>query len=458
MAYSLAPVIKQQFFDDNGDPLAGGKIYSYQAGTTTPQATYTSSTGGTPNANPVVLDAAGRAAIWLNTDLSYKFLIKTSADASVFNEDNIIGLSTNNSVATASIQDLAVTTAKLADDSVTSAKLQDDASIDANRAVTANHIRDGIISPIKLSSASVAGNSNISITTSVASNALTVSLKAFSGSDASATNPIKIRFRSSSLSDGVPVVRSVTGALSVVVPSTTTLGTTNGVAEFIYLYAIDNAGAVELALSADAFPDEGATLNTTAISGGSSRGTLYSTAARTGVAIRLLGRIQITEATAGTWASNATAISVAPFSQGSRSMVRVYTANGYGSTNTKIRRFTNTATNIGTAITYADSATLGASFTINESGVYSITFSDNGSGVAGSTGISLNSTQLTTSLPSITDADRLAEAAYIATANQSSVSSWTGVLKSGDVIRAHTDATAAGSSNKVNFTICQVSR
>lgn len=154
MAYSLAPVIKQQFFDDNGDPLAGGKIYSYQAGTTTPQATYTDSTGATPNANPVILDAAGRAAIWLNTDLSYKFLIKTSADVSVFNEDNIIGLSTNNSVATASIQDLAVTTGKLADDSVTAAKLADSASIDANRAVTTDHIRDAAVTRAKLTTGS----------------------------------------------------------------------------------------------------------------------------------------------------------------------------------------------------------------------------------------------------------------------------------------------------------------
>jgi hypothetical protein len=155
MAFSLAPVIKQQFFDDNGLPLAGGKIYSYQAGTTAPQATYTSSTGITANANPVILDASGRAAIWLNTDLSYKFLIKTSADVSVFNEDNIIGLSTNNSVATASIQDLAVTTAKIADNAVTSTKLASDPTIDLNRAVTANHLRNDSITTLKILDANV---------------------------------------------------------------------------------------------------------------------------------------------------------------------------------------------------------------------------------------------------------------------------------------------------------------
>jgi hypothetical protein len=49
-----------QFFDNNGDPLAGGKICTYAAGTSTPQAVYTDSTGGTPHSNPVVLDSAGR--------------------------------------------------------------------------------------------------------------------------------------------------------------------------------------------------------------------------------------------------------------------------------------------------------------------------------------------------------------------------------------------------------------
>jgi hypothetical protein len=59
-----------------------------------------------------------------------------------------------------------------------------------------------------------------------------------------------------------------------------------------------------------------------------------------------------------------------------QSCIRLNTANGYGSTNTVVRRFTNVVLNQGTDITYADSATLGASFTINTSGVYSITWGD----------------------------------------------------------------------------------
>jgi hypothetical protein len=114
MAFTLAPVIKQRFLDANGDPLSGGKLYTYAAGTTTPQATYTDSTGVTPNANPVVLDSNGYAAVWLNQALSYKFVLKDSLDNSIFTTDNVIGLLTTDSVTTDSIQDRAVTGEKIA--------------------------------------------------------------------------------------------------------------------------------------------------------------------------------------------------------------------------------------------------------------------------------------------------------------------------------------------------------
>lgn len=65
--------------DSNGLPLAGGLVYTYLAGTLTPQVTYTTQGGGSPNANPVVLDASGRASIWLDPALSYRFIVKTSA-------------------------------------------------------------------------------------------------------------------------------------------------------------------------------------------------------------------------------------------------------------------------------------------------------------------------------------------------------------------------------------------
>lgn len=85
---TLAPYPKLQFFDDDGDPLAGGLLYTYAAGTSTPLATYSDVALATPNANPVVLDAAGRATVFLSAT-SYKFVLKTSAGATIWTADNI---------------------------------------------------------------------------------------------------------------------------------------------------------------------------------------------------------------------------------------------------------------------------------------------------------------------------------------------------------------------------------
>ena len=81
-----------QFFDNNGVPLAGGLIYTYLAGTNTPAATYTSSTGLIAHSNPIVLDAAGRIAtgeVWLTSGVDYKFLVKTSLGVQLGSYDNI---------------------------------------------------------------------------------------------------------------------------------------------------------------------------------------------------------------------------------------------------------------------------------------------------------------------------------------------------------------------------------
>lgn len=137
------------------------------------------------------------------------------------------------------------------------------------------------------------------------------------------------------------------------------------------------------------------------------------------------------------------------------SMIRLNTANGYGSTNTKIRRFTNVVTNQGTDITYTDSATLGASFTINTNGVYTISYNDQFN-ASSAIGLSLNSNQLTTNIASITTTNILA-AGYSAGANLPVFTGHTGYFVAGVVIRPHTDGAAAGTStNAVQFTITRV--
>ena len=85
----------QQFFDNSGIPLSGGKLYSYAAGTTTPQATYTSVTGLTAHTNPIVLNSAGRVAtgeIWVTAGQNYKFVLETSTNVMLVTWDNITGI------------------------------------------------------------------------------------------------------------------------------------------------------------------------------------------------------------------------------------------------------------------------------------------------------------------------------------------------------------------------------
>ena len=85
----------QQFFDNSGVILSGGKLYSYAAGTTTPQTTYTSAAGNTAHTNPIVLNSAGRVAtgeIWLTAGSNYKFALYTSADVLITTWDNITGI------------------------------------------------------------------------------------------------------------------------------------------------------------------------------------------------------------------------------------------------------------------------------------------------------------------------------------------------------------------------------
>ncbi len=76
----LSPLPKQRFTDANGNPLSGGKVFTYAAGTNTKQNSYTDSTGATPNANPVILDSRGEAAIWLDQTLAYKVTLSPSTD------------------------------------------------------------------------------------------------------------------------------------------------------------------------------------------------------------------------------------------------------------------------------------------------------------------------------------------------------------------------------------------
>ena len=86
---ALMPSPKVTILDSNGDPLSGGHCHTYETGTVTPLATYTDATAGTANANPVVLDAAGRADIWLGTTGAYTIDCDDSSNANVWSVDGV---------------------------------------------------------------------------------------------------------------------------------------------------------------------------------------------------------------------------------------------------------------------------------------------------------------------------------------------------------------------------------
>jgi hypothetical protein len=86
---TLMPFPKFQAMTTAG-PLAFGLVYTYQAGTTTPLATYTDQGGGTANANPLTLDAQGEADVWFIAGDSYKVSVHDANDAPLWTVDNII--------------------------------------------------------------------------------------------------------------------------------------------------------------------------------------------------------------------------------------------------------------------------------------------------------------------------------------------------------------------------------
>jgi len=95
MAVNLSPIGNGfQFFNNDGLPLNAGKLYTYQAGSTTPLATFTDSSGLIANTNPIILGTDGRppSTIWLTEGFFYKFLLATSSNVTIQTYDNIYGI------------------------------------------------------------------------------------------------------------------------------------------------------------------------------------------------------------------------------------------------------------------------------------------------------------------------------------------------------------------------------
>lgn len=303
---------------------------------------------------------------------------------------------------------------------------------------------------------------NLSIAATVSANALTISLKTKAAATASVTDPIKIGFRNATAATGTYTVVSVTGALTTVISSGSTGGQVSAQPEKTYVYALNNAGTAELAWSSSRVWDENSLQTTTAEGGAGAaddRYTLYSTTARASVPIRYLGEVLSTQTTAGTWAAAVTQIStVARRPVSFRSIVIATSpgagAAGHGSNNSDIRRYTATQINVGTAITYADSAANGGSFTINEYGIYLWSVSDGQGTGSVYIGASINSNQLTTQIPSITAANILGYQTTTATYSNSASGFFIGLP--GDVVRSHDDGAATNTAANSKFSIMKI--
>lgn len=181
---------------------------------------------------------------------------------------------------------------------------------------------------------------NVGLAFAVASNALTISLKGTDGNDPSATNPVVIPFRSATAATGTHSVVNVAAAMTVTISSGSTVGSTGAVAQDIFVYALNNAGTVELAFSATDFTDS--FIASTTAEGGAgaadSATVLYSTTARSNVSISKIGRFTHTQATAGLWAAVPTTAyvgrDVTPFGIRTNGSASVPTFAVVGDTNT----------------------------------------------------------------------------------------------------------------------------
>lgn len=343
---------------DDGSVNAGGKVYFYTPGTSTAKDTYPTAADAealtNANANPLILDSAGRGTAFLNGD--YKVTVKTSADVTIYTTDSINPTDTvtttsrssaytllstdNNGVTEASgTFTLTLTAAatlgagwyhyvkNVGSGTVTIGRANAGNTINGTAAnMTLEAGQDAVIRVIAAETGFITDTGpaisntftpvqyftdgigpsyiqNIGLAVSVAAKALTVALKTKALADPSAGSPVEISFRNRTLTTGDYVVRKITAVSSIVVPSGATLGFTANEAGTVYVYVCDNGTICEVGVSKKAVFDESLLHTTTAITtGADSNNVLYTTTALTTAAVRLIGRIDITTgAVAGEW-------------------------------------------------------------------------------------------------------------------------------------------------------------
>jgi len=186
-------------------------------------------------------------------------------------------------------------------------------------------------------------NGKIVITENAGAHTWTVAVKTLAGNDPSLTNPVYVAFRDVAPASSARLIRTITGALSLVIPSTATLGHGSARQQHLFVYFIDNAGAVELAVS-NLPPDypgfaDFRLVNTVAIAGGSnSPTTVYAAAIRNNIPWVAAAKVQSTQAVAGTWDAAASQIDMFPVRMPAQAFSAYLNANQSisNATNTKV--------------------------------------------------------------------------------------------------------------------------
>lgn len=300
----------QVFTDLTGQPLDAGYIYVGQANQnpeTNPIAVYWDAELTQPAAQPLrtvsgyISRQGTPASIYAAS--SYSITVKTKNGELVYYKSNVVTVLPASSVTTDMLVDRSVTAAKLADpvNALINGALQKSGGT-MTGALTLSGNATSALHAVPKQQLDVATRAGIgSLTVTVASNALTGTLAAET-----------LDFRSTTLTSGAPLARTASASASLTVPSGATLGTTNGVQARIVWGWLDNAGTLEPFVCNTAGGinlDETTLINTTAISASSnSASVIYSQTARTGVAFRVRGFCDITEATAGIWATAPTLV------------------------------------------------------------------------------------------------------------------------------------------------------
>lgn len=367
MAWLPISLTVPQYVDSNGDPASGFVLKAYEAGTSTNTPFSTDSTGGT-QATSIALNSDGYPEVSGNIviphiDQSYKLSLyptQAAADSdsgATWSIDNLTPVSNigfandvNSQTVTYSLQGsdegklimftgaggveldlLAVAdsgegfTFLVENNTSSTVTIDPDGSEQINDAASLV-LQDGESAIVVCTGSAwrafviIASRNpfgfpiNLQIVPSVGSNALTVAFKGKDGNDPSAFNEVIFDTRSSTASSGAYAERSLTSAASVVAPSGATLGHNDGEKDFIYVYAIDNSGTIEPAISSKFFGWHGIG-STTAIDTSADSGTvMYSTSARSNVPFACVGMLEVTETTAGTWATAPSDVRLAPFS------------------------------------------------------------------------------------------------------------------------------------------------